>query len=242
LSWDDLRRMAASGRWDIQEHAGVGHHEVRHGARGEKGAYYAFRRMTEKGRETFDAYRKRVTSDVLWGLKRLREEVPGFAPFSFAVPFGNFGQLDTNDSRIPTFFNSFLLRHFRAVFVVKPSGYTTQNTPRGRIGRMEVRTYTTAGRLYSWLRERLPNSSGQLRIPPLWCRPGWRCVPEQPPAVAGGGLNTVPAVAGSQAAASAGGPVAPSAGACPRPARSEAPAPSGNAESPLESAGGPSQP
>ena len=34
LNWDELRRMATSGRWDLQEHAGVGHVNVRYDASG----------------------------------------------------------------------------------------------------------------------------------------------------------------------------------------------------------------
>jgi peptidoglycan/xylan/chitin deacetylase (PgdA/CDA1 family) len=240
LDWDDLRRMAASGRWDIQEHAGDGHHNIRHQADGETGPFYAFRRWTKDGMESFDAYRRRVAHDVLWGMRKLRKEIPGYAPFSFALPYGNYGQLETNDPRIPAFFNRFLLQHFRAVFVVKPGGYTTPKTPRGRIGRIEIHTYTTAGRLYNTLREKLPTAAGELRIPPVWCRPGWRCVPEEryrPPAAAG--LTAVPAAAGTQAAPPAGGGVAPSAGARPRPAPADTPVPADGAEPPIKATGAP---
>jgi peptidoglycan/xylan/chitin deacetylase (PgdA/CDA1 family) len=193
LTWDDLRTMAKSGRWDIQEHAGAGHYNVRYGkGPKETGPYYAYRRMTDHGLESFDAYRKRVVEDVQWGFERLKKEIPGFTPFSFAVPYGNYGQLASNDPRIKLFFSDYLQKRFKAVFVIKPSGYTTQNTSHGRIGRMEVHTYTTAGRLYNWLSERMPSTAGRLRVPPLWCRPGWTCTPQQPqPRVSGSG-STAP--------------------------------------------------
>jgi peptidoglycan/xylan/chitin deacetylase (PgdA/CDA1 family) len=193
LTWDNLREMAKSGHWDIQEHAGNGHYNVRWG-KGAKdtGPFYAYRRMTGNGLESFDAYGKRVVKDVEWGMARLKKEIPGFAPYAFAVPYGNYGQLKSNDPRIKTFFGGYLQKRFRAVFVVQPSGYTTQNTPRGRIGRLEVHTYTTAGRLYTWLTERLPSTAGQLRVPPLWCRPGWTCVPQQAQPRAGSRNNLQP--------------------------------------------------
>jgi hypothetical protein len=159
--------MARSGRWDIQEHAGEGHYNVRWGkGRKDTGPYYAYRRLTGDGLESFDAYRKRVVDDVEWGMSRMKKEIPGFMPYGFAVPFGNYGQLKSNDPRIKSFFGGYLQKRFRAVFVVQPAGYTTQNTPRGRIGRLEVHTYTTAGRLYTWLTEKLPSVAGELRVPP----------------------------------------------------------------------------
>ena len=32
LTWDELRTMAGNGNWDVQEHAGVGHVNVRYDA------------------------------------------------------------------------------------------------------------------------------------------------------------------------------------------------------------------
>ena len=37
LTWDELRRMASSSGWDMQEHAGVGHVNVRYDAAGHEG-------------------------------------------------------------------------------------------------------------------------------------------------------------------------------------------------------------
>src|SRR5689334_22600354 len=41
LTWDELRTMQASGRWDLEEHAGYGHVQVAY-ATGKSGAYYAY--------------------------------------------------------------------------------------------------------------------------------------------------------------------------------------------------------
>jgi biofilm PGA synthesis lipoprotein PgaB len=179
LNWKELRAMAHSGRWDIQEHAGAGHDNVLY-APGKYGPFYAYRLRTAKGRESFGRYAERVRNDILWGRQMLEKHLPGFRALAFAVPFGNYGQLGTNDSRIPNFLSNFLKARFEAVFVLKPSGFTTARTPRYRIGRYEVHTYTTAARLYNWLREQVPDPSGYLRVPPIWCRPGWTCVPKLP--------------------------------------------------------------
>ncbi len=178
LNWEELRRMSESGRWDVQEHAGEGHHNVRYERGGETGPFYAFRRLTDDGLESFAEYRHRVVSDVLTGRRLMGERLPGYKPLAFAVPYGNYGQQETNDPRIPPFLKGFLMRAFDAVFIVKPAHYTTASTSRGKIGRYEVRTYTTAGRLYDWLRSGLPLPKGVEPLEPTWCHVGWQCVPE----------------------------------------------------------------
>ncbi len=178
LNWNELNQMAESGRWDLQEHAGAGHHNVRHGRNGASGPFYAFRQMVGHELETFADYKQRVTQDVLEGKRLMAEHLPSFRPLTFAVPYGNYGQQETNDRRIPGFFDGFLRQHFKAVFVVNPAGFTTKHTPRGQIGRYEVRTYTTAGRLFNWLRNGVPAGRGQ-ELLANWCRPGWTCQPRR---------------------------------------------------------------
>src|SRR5919112_1390009 len=43
LRWSELRRMEASGRWDVQEHADQGHQLARYDAHGHSGPWYANR-------------------------------------------------------------------------------------------------------------------------------------------------------------------------------------------------------
>lgn len=240
LNWDDLRRMAASGKWDVQQHAGEGHYEVRYDAHGRKGPFYAYRRHTAEGLESFAHYKTRVTKDVLWGMRRLSEEVPGFAPLSFALPFGDYGQLGTNDPRIPRFFNHFLRNRFQAVFVVRPSAYTSAQTRRWQIGRYELRTYTTAGRLYNWLQERLPTSTGALRVPPLWCKPGWKCVPGEGAAPAVPQVDSGPIQVAQRNPTPAPGVGQSTPAPAPAPAQPTEQLPSGGSGAPLSATGGPS--
>jgi peptidoglycan/xylan/chitin deacetylase (PgdA/CDA1 family) len=115
LHWSELAKMAESGRWDIQEHAGDGHHHVIIDAAGKKGEFYAFRRFQNGGLESFAAYRRRVSDDVRWGERMLGEHIPGYRPLAFAVPYSNYGQRETNDPRIPKFFFSFLHSQFPVV-------------------------------------------------------------------------------------------------------------------------------
>jgi len=158
LSWEELRRMMKSGRWDVQEHAGVGHVNVTYDARGSEGPAYAYRQYTEgEGLETFEEFKTRVRHDILWAKRTMTEQLPGFSPWSFAVPFGNYGHDgDTNDKRIAPFMQSFLARHFHAVFMTRPSVYTTPKSTRSRLPRIEVHSDTSTDDLYRWLRDRMP--------------------------------------------------------------------------------------
>jgi hypothetical protein len=104
--------MQESGRWDIQEHAGSGHRHIVVGPKHKEGEYYAYLGWRNGEQESFGTYKKRVTTDVLWGEKVLREHIPGYKPLAFAVPYSNYGQRFTNDPQIPDFFFSLVHRHF----------------------------------------------------------------------------------------------------------------------------------
>ena len=157
LTWDELRGMASSRRWDLQEHAGVGHVNVRYDAAGHEGPAYAFRQYHDGRLETFGQFKRRVEEDVLWAKRTLSEELPGFSPLTFAVPFGSYGQDRTNDARIPQFMSRLLRRHFQAVFLTDPPKYTKPSTPRAALGRIELNADIGADKLYRWLRERIPS-------------------------------------------------------------------------------------
>jgi peptidoglycan/xylan/chitin deacetylase (PgdA/CDA1 family) len=158
LTWDELRTMAGNGNWDVQEHAGVGHVNVRYDAAGNEGPAYAYRQYHPgKGLESFAAYKRRVEHDVLWAKRTMSEQLPGFSPLSFAVPYGSYGQDRTNDPRIPRFMSRFLRRHFQAVFMTDPPRYTTPASSRSALGRIELNEDIRTDTLYRWLRERIPS-------------------------------------------------------------------------------------
>jgi peptidoglycan/xylan/chitin deacetylase (PgdA/CDA1 family) len=158
LTWDELRRMASSRRWDLQEHAGVGHVNVRYDAAGHQGPAYAFRQYQPgRGLESFDEYKSRVEQDILWAKRTMSEQLSGFSPLTFAVPFGSYGQDRTNDPRIPRFMSRLLRRHFQAVFLTDPPEYTTPSTSRAALGRIELHEDTGTDKLYRWLRDRIPS-------------------------------------------------------------------------------------
>lgn len=115
LHWSELVRMQQSGPWEIQEHAGNGHHHIIVSADGKRGEFYAYRKWEDGRLESYSSYKKRVTRDVLWGEERLKEHIPGYQPLAFAVPYSNYGQRFTNDRRIPRYFLAFLHTQFPIV-------------------------------------------------------------------------------------------------------------------------------
>ena len=158
LTWDELRTMGSTGNWDVQEHAGVGHVNVRYDAAGNEGPFYAYRQYRPgKGLESFAEYKRRVEHDVLWGKRTMTEQLPGFNPLGFAVPYGSYGQDRTNDPRIPQFMSRLLARHFQAVFMTDPPEYTTPSTSRAALGRIELNADIGTDTLYRWLRDRVPS-------------------------------------------------------------------------------------
>jgi biofilm PGA synthesis lipoprotein PgaB len=164
LSWKELRRMEDSGRWDLQEHAHNGHVNVNYDSAGNTGPFYAYRRLTRSaGLESIADWEQRVTTDIFKGREALAEHLPGFKALTFAVPYGNYGQRNTNDPRIPEIMRAFLERQFEAVFVQKVGNqprYTSQRSYRGEAVRFEVHTDTSVDDVFRWLRDHAPETVG----------------------------------------------------------------------------------
>lgn len=153
LSADELSEMSASGRWEVQPHAGDQHHEIAYDAAGHTGPAYAYRADAESGRESFAAYRERVLADVDGATDRLAAEVDGFGAETFSFPYGAYGQYGNNDPRIPGFLKHALGARFAALFA-QPSRprFTTADGAARVLDRFEVRRRTGVGELARWLR------------------------------------------------------------------------------------------
>lgn len=122
LSWGELRSMQQSGTWSVQEYGGYGREYVTYNAEGAKGSIYAFRQYVQGKTgnggylESYPAFVRRVTSNILWGQRQFVAQIPRFRTLAFAVPGANYGQLETNDPRIPRFMLPWLHQHFPVVF------------------------------------------------------------------------------------------------------------------------------
>lgn len=147
LTYDELDRLHAGGRWDVQLQSGTGHRRIRYGpGPDDVGAFYAYR----GAEEVLGGWRERVFSDVTYGEDQLTHHVRGYRPLAFAPPYGNYGQAGTNDRRIPRLLLERLELSFPLVFTQDRDGFAT---PRARnpLGRFEITRDTTEAELHELL-------------------------------------------------------------------------------------------
>ena len=156
LSWKEIRAAVASGRWDVQEAAGLGDLQVVTDAFGARGPYYANKRFAQGSLETLAGWRQRVSTDIYFGRRTIAENVPGHRPRAFALPEGDYGATFTNDARIPGRLASLLARHFGASFTLDPPAYVRAGSAEHPAGRFQVQASTTPERLYGRLRAAAP--------------------------------------------------------------------------------------
>jgi poly-beta-1,6-N-acetyl-D-glucosamine N-deacetylase len=118
LTWDELRQMRSSGRWQIEEHAGEGHVLISANEAGRRLPFYAGKLWADGKQEAFADYKRRVRRDIQHGSAMLRQNLPDWTPnVSFAVPFNNYGQNGSNDHRIKPWLTSYLKSRFAIVFM-----------------------------------------------------------------------------------------------------------------------------
>jgi peptidoglycan/xylan/chitin deacetylase (PgdA/CDA1 family) len=150
-SWDRLASAERSGRWELQLHAGRGHHNIAYDAAGTKGPFYAYR---VANRESLAQWEHRVRADLEWGDAQLREHIGGYRPLSFAPPYGNFGQLSTDDRRIPRKLGAWLQGRFGLVFVQQPALYAHPGET--VVPRLQITRKMPGGDIHAWLAQQLP--------------------------------------------------------------------------------------
>ena len=147
LTWEQLQKLEASGRWELQLHSGKGHVQIHYGP-GDRdyGPFYAY----EQPGEDFDGWRERVRSDIIWGQRTLADHVPAYEPRAFAPPFGDYGQDGTNDPRIPGDLLGWLTGRYGAVFT-QDRNARAEPGDRPPYGRIQVTRATPGGDLYGRL-------------------------------------------------------------------------------------------
>ena len=162
LRWDELARMQATGRWDVQLHADEGHVTIPVGveAGGEEllKPFYAWleydpvRYPSGEHLESYAEWKIRAEGDIAQGEAEMAAHLPGYQPLAFAVPFGDYGQFHTNDPSIPTELLSYMSSHFRTFFT-QPHADPDFSTPGKEPWRYTIRSTTTAPEVYAWLAE-----------------------------------------------------------------------------------------
>jgi hypothetical protein len=122
LSYSQLRQMAQTSTWSVQLHFGWGREQIQYNKAGDTGAAFAYQQYYpgkdgQPGHEeTFAQYEHRIAANMEWGERQLKEHVPGYKPWSMAIPESDYGQAGTNDARIPPWVLGWLDRHFPVVF------------------------------------------------------------------------------------------------------------------------------
>jgi peptidoglycan/xylan/chitin deacetylase (PgdA/CDA1 family) len=149
--WSEIAAAQRSGRWEMQLHAGRGHHNIAYDAAGTMGPFYANRFLE---REDITAWQTRVVDDLNWGAARLKEHVPGYRALSFAPPYGNFGQVGTDDSQIPNLLSGWLRTRFGLIFVQDPAQYAFPDE--AVVTRLQITRRMAGGDIHAWLKQQLP--------------------------------------------------------------------------------------
>lgn len=98
LSWEELNKMQASGRWDIQSHGKRAHEFIIINSYNEEGKFASnFKWLPEEERwETLKKVKDRLAQDYRMSKEILEEKVQGANVIAYAYPFGDFGQRQGN--------------------------------------------------------------------------------------------------------------------------------------------------
>jgi peptidoglycan/xylan/chitin deacetylase (PgdA/CDA1 family) len=150
-SWTQIEAAQRSGRWEMQLHAGHGHHNIPYDAAKTMGPFYANRVLAG---ESLGDWERRVVGDLDWGQAKLREHVPSYRPLSFAPPYGNFGQLATDDPGIPQRLGAILRRRYGIIFVQEPARYARPGDT--VVPRLQLTRKMAGGDVHAWLKQQLP--------------------------------------------------------------------------------------
>ena len=151
LSGDELAEMAESGRWDVQMHAGVGHHAISTGPGSQQGSFYAYREWTDDGRESFADYKQRVGDDLTSGAEELAWKAGNFEPVTFSFPFGDYGQGPGGEPRVSRWLVSWLADRYQGLFHQPSDPGFSEPAQAPLLPRFEVTAGTSTGELASWI-------------------------------------------------------------------------------------------
>jgi peptidoglycan/xylan/chitin deacetylase (PgdA/CDA1 family) len=161
LTWDELERLQAGGRWDVQLQSGTGGRRIKYGpAPGDVGPFYAYR----GSEEVLGGWRERVFSDITYGEQQLSRNVEGYRPLAFAPPYGNYGQAGTNDPRIPRELLARLELSFDIVFTQDRNGFARPGSV-NPLGRIEITRDLTHEELHALLACSTPQPAAAARPP-----------------------------------------------------------------------------
>lgn len=158
LSWNELRRLGSSGRWDVESHTRLGHDRIAIDANGDAAPFLINRAWLRKANraETLDETVKRVSADIARSRTDLR--VNGFVKnHFFAYPFSAETK-PTNDDRLPPAVAKVIAKNFAGgLSNDEPDRFASQrDRARRSLSRMEVFRFTTAADLLQRIGQAVP--------------------------------------------------------------------------------------
>ena len=166
--WDEIRRYANNGRWDIQAHGHLAHDLIPINASGTTGTFLTnFQWLTETQRlETPEEFERRLRGDYQTNLAVMKQFLPDPHVLGYAFPFSEAGQSSNGTATDARALNERLLnRFFEFGFIQDLDGYNWIAT--GEMGTALLRR-VTVGRewdgqmLVQHLSEKHPSNQAQV--------------------------------------------------------------------------------
>ena len=97
LTWDELKHMKTTGRWEIEAHGEKSHEDIAVDENGSTGKYLTSRMyIPGQGLESIEDYEKRVEADYLKNIADLKGNL-GIDAKYFAIPLNSYGYIDDSN-------------------------------------------------------------------------------------------------------------------------------------------------
>ncbi len=148
LSWNELKNMQNSGRWDIQAHGQHSHDRIPVDADGNIGRFLSSRQYNEgSGLESEEEFERRVLKDYLNNINDLKFRL-GIDPKYYAIPLNQYSDVAiTNQTSELSFNNKVIKKLFKLAFIQQLLGpdierpnsdvYNYRDVDRHRVVRVE---------------------------------------------------------------------------------------------------------
>jgi len=166
--WANLRRLAASGRWDFQAHGHLAHDPIAIDGNGGLAEFLVNREWLadEQRMETHEEFVRRVETDYATCLDRLTENLPDQRVVGYAFPFSEMGQLHGGNDPAAYEVNEAAFRKlYRYGFIQDSNGFNAlavgESGPR-LLYRLAVPREWDAERLLASLTARAPAERARL--------------------------------------------------------------------------------
>ena len=173
VTWEELRAMQDTGRWDLESHTHLGHGLIPIDGHGGRGHFLTNRAWLPRQvrSESQSEYLRRITADLAQSKAALiAHHLP--TPLYFAFPFSATGY-PSNDIAIPALLRKVLQSQFTASFVndAHATALTPQNMATRELPRIEVRPAMSPTDLLDRLLRAAPRPPAQAHLSEItdWC-------------------------------------------------------------------------